>query len=136
MRLPRWLERRPKAKSRGAVEVTGPVTRVFLDPSKVYTGPRPDRHMLDSLTQRVHWLFEARGLRRVRLGGRDVYESGGYYFMFTYVNAFYGFVMESAEGLEEALKGRFEDGDHYSLHLGEAGILAALERDFDRGLYT
>lgn len=69
------------------------------------------------------------GYEIVEIDGKELYHHKGSYYKFTYINDFKAYVIEYANNYEEAKNNVFEDGDSYSIDLGENELIEKLKAD-------
>lgn len=56
-------------------------------------------------------IFESTGFTKHQVNKEEVFEKDGAYYRLTYINNEMGYVIESADSIEEAKLNRFEDDD-------------------------
>lgn len=69
------------------------------------------------------------GFEIVEIDGKELYHYKASYFKITYIDDFKAYVIEYANNYEEAKNNVFEDGDIYSMDLGENELIEKLKAD-------
>ncbi len=85
--------------------------------------------LIEQINKQAESLFTDLGFNKTIINNETVFEYKGSYYKLTFVKGLGGFVMELAVSLEEAQKNLYEDGDIYSISLGENDILNQLAID-------
>jgi hypothetical protein len=69
------------------------------------------------------------GFEAMEVGGKKLYFYKGNYYKFSYINDFKAYVIEYASSYEEALNNVFEDGDLYTIDMGENLLIEKITTD-------
>ena len=77
----------------------------------------------------IEKLFLEMGFAEVTINGTIFYKYGKTYYKISYIEDLNSFVIEYAETKNEAEKNLLEDGDLYSITLGEQQLLEQIKND-------
>lgn len=71
-------------------------------------------------------IFESLGFKTKVINKEEVFEWKNFYHKLTYINEEYGYVIETAEGIEEAKIDRYEDDDIINIRDTKEETIAAV----------
>lgn len=77
--------------------------------------------------QDVIAVFESLGFKQHTIKGNVLFEKDGAYYRLSYINENMGYVIESADNIEEAKIGRFEDDDVIALQETKEKTIEAIK---------
>ena len=72
-------------------------------------------------------IFESTGFTKHQVNKEDVFEKDGAYYRLTYLNDEMGYVIESADSIEEAKLNRYEDDDIIKLGDSKESTINAIK---------
>lgn len=81
------------------------------------------------LLKQIDNLFLELGFSKISINNKITYFKEEEYIRVDYINGFESFVLEYAQGIEEALNNVFEDGDLYPIKLGINEIIEMMKID-------
>lgn len=79
----------------------------------------------------IEKLFLSLGAVKARLNNGNFYEKDNFYYKMSYLKSMDSYVIEYAEGKNDAENNLFEDGDMYPLSLGDS-FINILEKDLKK----
>jgi len=82
-----------------------------------------ERKVAEDVKSKLETLLIEMGFHTISINGENVYEYKSTYYKLTFVEGLESFVIESAGSEEEARSNMYEDGDLFSISLGEKELL-------------
>lgn len=84
---------------------------------------------MNEISTKIDNVLRELGFEIIEIDGKGLYHHKGNYYKFTYIDDFKAYVIEYANNYEEAKNNVFEDGDTYSIDLGENEFIEKLKAD-------